>query len=846
MLLFLFICAVSADVYMHNPRGANDRNCERNVNRNNGNLLYDTQNNAKGGYACPRSVAGYKDTTPQGGMTQRMEFEVGSMLELEWTAQHGCGTPKEGVANADKANALEFPNVHCEMVVEMGCTSTFDPAGKYGTFQTGAAKYPATPREGIPSNDGDAATNRINTNDGNGGQAYGTSTTNGRADNTRYGMHETAEFYNECNRVQRNKGLFTADQNVRRRSAIGTRQNPNGGRRGLECPEERDYYPYWRPTPFVGVAYLVDDPARCGAADNAAAKLAHASMTTGCGGWTTSTQGTPEKLEACPSPAKAGDWVGAAAGYVPKGGNVAQAAYSGACVLTATNLVPTTNAGLNNAARNLFNRREWPNNKADCEKMGETKVKWAAAAFHGKFDTLPQATKAKFMNLMNYGPVCKAIDQSRSNHLGNSGMNDEANRFRMTIPDVIPANQDKEACIVRLRYNMSSSDYVRNLNATFNGEKSPIKQDPLIQVGPKDTDVLQLAVNTNQVARTFQDRSYVFHVKKKAKTNEIVLNLNTRGKRGNIVQVYPAVEYDYVPNVVKLVSSPKGANDYPLNTVLDFQWTGSDYNPRRGCNDAEGGPYVNDQNIGKRLTAATTGTNQNSRADRNTMCEMTDSRRNYPTQRKKTTEPFIGSTSGSLFEDGGKGDLARKFAFANAEQQLKDGKLVANAPLNCLTRTEINAIRRENQRENHPRNCAEGNAISPYFESTKIKPRDKTTTAGGVFQMVSCRNNNFSNRDTKIQIFVTPSTTITVPPTQAPPVTEAIIAQDVVYQEPVTEQQIDKEADDDTPAFHLVENDGYKDGAKQGCSQEMYFGAASTVSSFNIFMVLIGSALYFF
>ena len=43
---------------MHNPRGSNDRNCERNENRNNGNRLFDSQNNAKGGYACPRAVGG--------------------------------------------------------------------------------------------------------------------------------------------------------------------------------------------------------------------------------------------------------------------------------------------------------------------------------------------------------------------------------------------------------------------------------------------------------------------------------------------------------------------------------------------------------------------------------------------------------------------------------------------------------------------------------------------------------------------------------------------------------------------------------------------------------------------
>eukprot|EP00128_Syssomonas_multiformis_P013671 Colp12_sorted_trinity150504_noHs@10396 len=53
--VLLMACLVMGDIYMHTPRGSNDRNCERNVNRDNGNRLFNSQNNAKGGYACPRS-----------------------------------------------------------------------------------------------------------------------------------------------------------------------------------------------------------------------------------------------------------------------------------------------------------------------------------------------------------------------------------------------------------------------------------------------------------------------------------------------------------------------------------------------------------------------------------------------------------------------------------------------------------------------------------------------------------------------------------------------------------------------------------------------------------------------
>ena len=110
------------------------------------------------------------------------------------------------------------------------------------------------------------------------------------------------------------------------------------------------------------------------------------------------------------------------------------------------------------------------------------------------------------------------------------------------------------------------------LGSNLSEIKSPsccrVKNNPKTKASDGHTD-LQLAVNTAQVGRTFQDRTHVFLLKPRSQLPEKYQRLTIKyifgmGKRGNIVQTYPAMEYRFFPEVLHATT----------DDVVCFVWSG--------------------------------------------------------------------------------------------------------------------------------------------------------------------------------------------------------------------------------------------------------------------------------
>lgn len=160
--------------------------------------------------------------------------------------QHGCGGNSK---------------IECEITLQYACEDTSDArvdnfwpwvqskggasTAYYGAQHCRSDDNIGAPRDGIPRDAFDAATDTIPQNEQSAIVIVIASATETR----RYGMQESCDYYDACLHTERNNGLCTSDQRMRRTDRRGTRQNPNGNRHGFECPEERDCYPWWAPPP---------------------------------------------------------------------------------------------------------------------------------------------------------------------------------------------------------------------------------------------------------------------------------------------------------------------------------------------------------------------------------------------------------------------------------------------------------------------------------------------------------------------------------------------------------------------------------------------------------------------
>ncbi|KAK3285234.1 hypothetical protein CYMTET_7149 [Cymbomonas tetramitiformis] len=176
--------------------------------------------------------------------------------------------------------------------------------------------------------------------------------------------------------------------------------------------------------------------------------------------------------------------------------------------------------------------------------------------------------------------------RTRDNHLGNT-LNGETPRFNWTVPEFAVGEQ----CALRLRYNISTGDYDGwdpNVNSTLNdldgkklnlaaslGYEADFQNNPEVDFGLGVE--FELAVNTAQFGRTFQDRSHRVAFRNLPEGLEHAKAQFERAcHRGNIVQVYPSVEYDFTPNTLSVSTAD----------LVHIQWTGSNTNPRN--NDGQG------------------------------------------------------------------------------------------------------------------------------------------------------------------------------------------------------------------------------------------------------------------
>lgn len=555
-------------------------------------------------------------------------YYAGSVLQIEWTNQHSCGDQ----------------NCYCNIIIQYTC----DPTMRDGTT-TGT----------IP-------VNRANC------QNYDCDT------DVRYGRHESLSWYNSCQYRSRNRGLFTADQNPNG-AATSTRQNPNGDRHGYECPEERDYYPYWYPTPWYDIAILTNDATRCPYYQSESQNV------------------------------KGRYWCNYPATTMAK---MIQQGRTG--------FIPITEAACNVSGGVWTYQPPWGIAPPTCMESIWTHDNHLGNTYGGLTPnynwTIPDTLIGERCVLrIRYNiSTNDYLDWQPGNGVSTLGRGDEmassANNSQVPWPDpnVNPANLD-----VWSRFGLSYSDVEASFtspsaNAVPGSREYVFRNDPNVDIFGRVWSInngsatyqlkLQLAIDTAQFGRTFQDRSHTFAIRPMPESMAgcgHLYNINVRGKRGNIVQVFPATEYDFTPNAFQISNED----------CVHIQWTGSNTNP--DDNEGEGKAGTDRSNLVALL--GPTYYEYVSPQNKPTVPVVGHWARNYPNYINIPSQSFLGLPYNDLFS------LAFNYPaqFGGNLKQLDD--------------------------------------TGTYFD---LGPR--AVTQLGWFYYMCTRNNDFTNRSQKAKIMVLP------------------------------------------------------------------------------------------
>ncbi len=289
-------------------------------------------------------------------------------------------------------------------------------------------------------------------------------------------------------------------------------------------------------------------------------------------------------------------------------------------------------------------------------------------------------------------------------------------------------------CVLRIRYNTSSRDFDGwDLEKLAGTEFSGNPQADFLGMGFNKSGPLRLNINTAQFFRTFEDRSHVFEIRERPTIPfySQIHNLNVRGKRGNIVQNYPSVEYDFVWS---RKHEGRGFGNVYRWDFLHIQWTGSDSNQQGQAGN------------GMQMT------------DRHNLVEAASSASNFPKSLYETDSFFTGERdilgykvkedeSSGVLEDR-EVDLWRN-SFLDNETQVMQLAWQHQENRQCDHFLKLKFPNNAQRRANDPHNCAQLNQASAYFDAGLIQ-LPKT----GTFHFLSTRNNAFTNRAQKMTLHI--------------------------------------------------------------------------------------------